>query len=67
MFMRILQAGVLYFALVFGVGFVLGPIRLFWIVPRVGTRVAELMESVWFLCGRHQNHTDGCTCAVQVR
>ncbi|MEO6352500.1 MAG: hypothetical protein ABIO19_15655 [Burkholderiaceae bacterium] len=42
--MRILQAGVLYFALVFGAGFVLGPIRLLWIVPRAGTRVAELIE-----------------------
>ena len=43
--MRILQAGLLYFVLVFGAGFVLGPIRLFWIVPRVGTSVAELIES----------------------
>lgn len=42
--MRILRAGVLYFALVFGAGFVLGTIRILWVVPHVGTRVAELIE-----------------------
>lgn len=42
--MRILKAGLLYFALVFGAGFLLGPIRIFWLVPRVGIRMAELME-----------------------
>ena len=43
--MQILKAGVLYFALVFGAGFVLGPIRLLWVVPQFGTRMAELMET----------------------
>ena len=43
--MQILKAGVLYFVLVFGAGFVLGPIRLLWIVPRFGPRMAELMEA----------------------
>ena len=43
--MPILKAGVLYFGLVFGVGFVLGTIRTLWVVPRVGTRMAELMET----------------------
>ena len=33
-----------YFALVFAVGFVLGAIRTLWVVPRVGTRKAELTE-----------------------
>jgi len=42
---QILKAGILYFALVFGAGFVLGAIRTLWIVPRVGTRMAELMET----------------------
>jgi len=42
---RILKAGVLYFVLVFGAGFVLGPIRILWVVPRFGTRMAELMET----------------------
>ena len=43
--MQILKAGVFYFALVFGAGFVLGPIRILWVVPRFGTRIAELMET----------------------
>jgi hypothetical protein len=48
--MQILKAGVLYFAIVFGAGFVLGPIRILWVVPRFGTGVAELMEtSIMFL------------------
>jgi endonuclease/exonuclease/phosphatase (EEP) superfamily protein YafD len=34
----------LYFSLVFGTGFVLGPIRILWLVPRVGVRAAELLE-----------------------
>jgi hypothetical protein len=40
-----LNAGVFYFALVFAAGFVLGTIRTLWIVPRVGARTAELMET----------------------
>jgi hypothetical protein len=43
--MRILKAGALYFALVFGAGFVLGTIRTLLIVPLFGTRTAELMEA----------------------
>ena len=43
--MQILKAGALYFALVFGAGFLLGPIRILWLVPRVGERTAELMEA----------------------
>jgi hypothetical protein len=43
--MRILKAGVLYFALVFGAGLVLGPIRILWVVPHFGARIAELMET----------------------
>jgi hypothetical protein len=43
--MQILKAGVLYFALVFGAGFVLGAIRILWVVPRFGMRIAELMET----------------------
>ena len=42
--MQVLKAGALYFALVFAVGFVLGAIRTLWLVPRVGTRTAELTE-----------------------
>jgi hypothetical protein len=43
--MRVLKAGVVYFALVFGTGFVLGTVRTLWIVPRLGVRAAELLES----------------------
>ena len=43
--MQILKAGVLYFAFVFGAGFVLGIVRTLSVVPRVGTRSAELMEA----------------------
>jgi hypothetical protein len=42
--LQTLKAGVVYFALVFGAGFVLGTVRTLWIVPRFGTRTAELME-----------------------
>ena len=42
---QILKASMLYFAIVFGAGFVLGPIRLLWAVPRFGPRMAELMET----------------------
>jgi type IV secretory pathway TrbD component len=42
--MHVVKAGVLYFMVVFGVGFVLGAIRTLWFVPRVGARTAELME-----------------------
>ncbi len=43
--MQILKAGTLYFALVFGAGFVLGTIRTLWVVPSVGMRKTELMEA----------------------
>lgn len=41
---RVVQAGLTYFVLVFGVGFVLGVIRVTLVVPRLGERMAELME-----------------------
>jgi hypothetical protein len=43
--MQTLKAGVLYFAVIFGAGFVLGPIRILWVVPRLGARMAELLEA----------------------
>jgi hypothetical protein len=43
--MRILKAGILYFAIVFGAGLVLGIIRTLWVIPWVGARMAELMET----------------------
>jgi hypothetical protein len=43
--MRVVKAGALYFSFVFGAGFVLGTVRTLWVVPRVGTRTAELLEA----------------------
>jgi hypothetical protein len=40
-----LKAGIVYFALVFAAGFVLGTIRTLWVVPRLGVRTAELAEA----------------------
>ena len=34
----------LYFALVFGAGFLLGALRVLWVAPRLGIRAAELLE-----------------------
>ena len=42
---RIVKVGIAYFALVFGAGFVLGSIRVPILVPRVGERIAELIET----------------------
>jgi nitroimidazol reductase NimA-like FMN-containing flavoprotein (pyridoxamine 5'-phosphate oxidase superfamily) len=41
---RILRAALVYFVIVFGAGSVLGPIRTLLLVPRVGERIAELIE-----------------------
>ena len=43
--MQTLKAAVLYFAIVFGAGFVLGPLRILWVAPGLGTRTAELIEA----------------------
>jgi hypothetical protein len=54
----VLRAGAVYFALVFGAGFLLGSIRVPFLVPRLGERVAELLEApvmlvVIFFASRH--------------
>jgi hypothetical protein len=41
---KVVGPALAYFALVFGAGFVLGPIRVGWLVPQVGARYAELIE-----------------------
>ena len=43
--MRMIKSGLVYFALVFGAGFVFGVIRTLWVVPRLGPRNAELLEA----------------------
>lgn len=40
-----MKSAAIYFSIVFGVGFVLGPIRVLWLEPRLGVRAAELIES----------------------
>ena len=42
--MRRIKAGTLYFAMVLGAGFMLGMIRVPFLVPRLGERYAELAE-----------------------
>ena len=42
--MRTINAGFFYFALVFGAGFLLGAVRVPLLAPRLGERVAELLE-----------------------
>lgn len=54
----ILRAATLYFALVFGAGFLMGSIRVPLLVPRLGERTAELVEApimlmVIFLASRY--------------
>lgn len=59
----ILGGGALYFLVVFASGFVLGVGRTLWLVPRIGERWAELVETPVMLvviylaarwvCGRH--------------
>jgi type IV secretory pathway TrbD component len=41
---RTLKSAIAYFALVFGAGFMLGIIRVLWVVPHFGARLSELME-----------------------
>jgi hypothetical protein len=47
--MRIAAAATLYFAIVFGAGFLLGAIRVVWLEPRIGPIVAVLCEAPFIL------------------
>jgi len=42
--LRTLKAGIAYFSLAFGAGFIMGAIRVPFLVPRLGERLAELIE-----------------------
>lgn len=44
-----LVAAVIYFAVVFCAGFILGIVRVLFLVPRLGERVAELIETPFML------------------
>jgi len=63
--MQVLEAGALYFALVFAVGFVLGAIRTLWVVPGVSARRAELKASRNSVSWARQAATmSAVTCAI---
>jgi len=47
--MRVLKAGVIYFLLLFALGWILGPIRELWAVPRFGRMTALLVEAIIML------------------
>lgn len=42
---KIFQSAVFYFALVFTAGFLLGTVRVLFIVPKLGARTSELLEA----------------------
>ena len=47
--MRVLKAGAVYFLIMFGVGWILGPTRELWAVPRFGRLTGVLLEAVFML------------------
>jgi len=55
--MRVATAAVTYWAIVFALGFVLGTVRVLWVIPRVGLMPATLLElpiilaASWFAAG----------------
>lgn len=47
--MRLAGAAALYCAIVFGVGFLLGPLRVLWLEPRLGKTLAIFCETPFLL------------------
>jgi hypothetical protein len=43
--MKIIAAALLYFAIVFTVGLMFGPIRVFWLEPKIGEVLAAICET----------------------
>jgi vacuolar-type H+-ATPase subunit I/STV1 len=52
-----MRAGFLYFIIVFGIGFLLGTIRVLTLIPRLGELISTLVElpiilsAAWIVCG----------------
>lgn len=71
--LRTLKLALLYFALVFGAGFLLGPLRVLFVVPRVGERAAELLEMplmiavIWFAARLVARRADDLPAAGRLR
>ena len=47
--MRVLKAGAFFFLIMFAVGWILGPIRELWAVPRFGRLTGVLLEAIIML------------------
>lgn len=47
--MKAIKAGIAYFGLVFAAGFAMGTVRVLFLVPRLGERLAELLEMPFML------------------
>jgi hypothetical protein len=67
----VLRAGASYFALVFGAGFLLGSVRVPLLVPRLGERAAELLETpvmlvVIFVASRYVVRRFGLTAETSI-
>jgi hypothetical protein len=47
--MPVISAALLYFGIVFGIGFLLGPVRVIWLEPRLGAVLANLCEAPFLI------------------
>ena len=46
--MRVIAAAAFYFLIIFGIGFLLGPLRVFWLEPRLGETVPKCAaDAAW--------------------
>ncbi|TAD74130.1 MAG: hypothetical protein EAY70_11640 [Sphingomonadales bacterium] len=56
----ILRAAIAYWAVVFALGFVLGTIRVLWVIPLVGLIPATLIELPLILTGSGSRQAGWC-------